>query len=306
VTPPDVDSRTRNEAIDVVEQALRSGRIVQADHDMRIDQLRSAQSAQEVEMLVRDLRPAVATTATGAAPAAAQPVSGATPWPLVNYGPTHGPGAPEVATVVTTSTKSGGAVGGIIALVVVLAVVVPIAAAVIAFVSARDSFPSFEDAAPSDETTYLPGQPPGEDGVNLHTVEGFNELVDAVREAKGDTFAYTTVIYPRYAVADLPTGKNVRYEGWYWDGRTLTKNQSRGSATSEQFDLSSVDPEQLVSMLKTVRERLDDPDSWYVVISDPENLETQVSAYASNDFGESTYIVEKLDGTVVYDSEAQG
>jgi hypothetical protein len=40
------------------------------------------------------------------------------------------------------------------------------------------------------------------------------------------------------------------------------------------------------------------------VIGDYAAQETQISAYASNDFGESTYIVETLDGTVVYDSDA--
>ena len=58
----------------------------------------------------------------------------------------------------------------------------PIAGAIIAFVSARDSFPDFGDVGPTDDTTYLPGQAPGEDGVNVHTVDGFSDLVAAVRD----------------------------------------------------------------------------------------------------------------------------
>ena len=56
-------------------------------------------------------------------------------------------------------------------------------------------------------------------------------------------------------------------------------------------------------MLDTVRGRLDNPEIWYVIIGDSFGSGAQISAYASNDFGESTYIIETLDGTVVYDSE---
>jgi len=183
-------------------------------------------------------------------------------------------------------------------------VIVPIAGAAIAFFAARDSFPDFGSVGPTDDSTYLPGEAPGKDGVNVHTVEGYHDMVDALRDETGQTYTFTTVIYPRYAVLDVPTGVNDRYEAFYWDGESMTKNSSRGSSTEDQVDLSVVDPEQLIEMLNTVRDRMDSPDSWYVVISDYELTDTQISAYASNDFGESTYLVETLDGTVIYDSDA--
>ena len=52
-----------------------------------------------------------------------------------------------------------------------------------------------------------------------------------------------------------------------------------------------------------MRGRIDSPTSWYVIIGDHVGTETQISAYASNEFSETTYLVETLDGTVVYDSE---
>ena len=52
-----------------------------------------------------------------------------------------------------------------------------------------------------------------------------------------------------------------------------------------------------------MRGRLDNPNSWYVIVGDYVGTETQITAYASNDFSETTYIVQTLDGTVVYDSE---
>jgi hypothetical protein len=309
VTSPDdrADGSARNAAIKLVEDALKSGRIVQADHDMRVDQLRGAQTMQDVDLQVRDLRAAPPTSPATVAPVPPTPTgrsaaSAEQAWPPVNYGPgSASSGAAELASAVS---KGGKAIGGIIAVVVLVSVIVPIAGVVIAFFAARDSFPDLGSVGPTDETTYAPGEAPGKNGVNVHTVEGYEDMVAALREETGQTYTFTTVIYPRYAVLDVPTGVNERYEAFYWDGGSLTKNSSRGSSGDDQVDLSLVDPEQLIEMLKTVRGRLDSPDSWYVVISDYELQDAQISAYASNDFGETTYLIESLDGTVIYDSEA--
>ena len=103
---------------------------------------------------------------------------------------------------------------------------------------------------------------------------------------------------------DVPTGTNDRYEDFYWDGEELTPNDIKGTTTDEQFDMSLVDPDQMIDMLNEVRDRLDSPTSWYVIIGDYVGTETQISAYASNEFSETSYLVKTLDGTVVYDSEA--
>lgn len=314
----------RSDATKVVEEALRSGRIVQADHDMRIDQIRRAQTVQEIDLQVRDLqsRPVAAAAATSASPlstgssgaagtpgSATQPppvsAQGSQPWPLVNYGPSPGDIAVFTQTANAVTKGTGRAIGGIIAVVVVMALVVPIVGVVIAFLASRDSFPSFEDAGPTDESTYLPGQAPGSDGVNVHTVEGFEALVDAVQDEFGTTIVFNASLYPRYAVVDVPTGVNNRYEAWYWDGRTLEQNTSRGTSTGQTIDLALVDPAQIVRMLETVRERIEDPTSWYASVSHWSGPEAQVYASASNSYGENVSLIETLDGTVVYDSTQQ-
>jgi hypothetical protein len=137
----------------------------------------------------------------------------------------------------------------------------------------------------------------------VHTVDGYQAMVDALKKETKQTDSFTTVIYPRYAVLEVPTGVNDRYQDFYWDGDSLTLNDSKGTTTEGQIDLSLVDPTQMITMLNTVRGRLDSPESWYVVIGDVSGTGPEISAYASNEFGESTYIVEKLDGTVVYDSD---
>jgi hypothetical protein len=304
VTSPDerADNSARNAAIKTVDEALKAGRIVQADRDMRVDQLNRAQTMQEIDLAVRDLRAAPPQAPPTIAPVSPTPTG--QPWPLVNYGP--GGGAADVTNIATVAGKSGKAIGGVIALIILISVVVPIAGAVIAFMSARDSFPDFDSIGPTDETTYAPGEAPGENGVNVHTTEGYTELVDALREETDATYTFSAVLYPRYAVVEVPTGTNNRYQNFYWNGEELELQDIKGTTDSCQVDLSLVDPQQVVDMLILVRDRLDNPESWYAIVSDSSCTGPQISAYATNDFSESTYISQTLDGTVVYDSEAQG
>jgi hypothetical protein len=306
------DNSARNAAIKTVNEALKSGRIVQADHDMRVDQLRRAQTMQDIDIAVRDLRAAppappptiapVPPTAPGQQTPGVIQTTGGQQWPLVNYGPgVAGSGATNIAAV--AGKGSGRAIGGVIAAIILVSVIVPIAGAVIAFVSARNSFPDFGGIGPSDDTTYLPGQAPGKDGVNVLTVEGYHDLVDAIRDKTGATYVFTAVLYPRYAVVEVPTGTNNRYENFYWDGESLALEDIKGTTDDAQIDLALVDPNQIVDLVTKVHDRMDTPTSWYAIVEDSSGSGGQISAYASNEFSESTYIIEGLDGTVVYDSE---
>ena len=173
--------------------------------------------------------------------------------------------------------KGGKAIGGIIAAIILVAVIVPIVGAVIAFFAARDSFPEFDGIGPTDDTTYLPGQAPGKNGVNVHTVEGYTEMVDALRDETDATFAFSAVLYPRYAVIEVPTGTNNRYQNFYWNGEELELQDIKGTTDDGQVDLSLVDPQQMVDMLNTVRDRLDNPENWYVIIGDSFGAGPQIS-----------------------------
>jgi hypothetical protein len=291
----------RRQAISLVEAALKSGRIVQADHDMRIDQIKSASSQQEVDLVVRDLQPqaavaAAAPTVTAGAPAATtQP-----PWPLVNYGPAQGQ-ATEIATI---AGNAGKKIGGIIAVVVVLSVIVPIAGVIIGLVTAKDTFDDINFGEPVDETTYLPGQAPGENGVNVLTVDGYRDLVTALDEEVGSTLVFSVVLYPRYAVLTVPekpTGKRHGY--WYWDGHGLANNESKGTTDGPRVDLESVDFEVVIDLLEDVRGRIEDPDSWYVSIDSIATEGPRMAAYATNEYGEGAYVVATLQGEIIYESE---
>ena len=315
VTSPDerADNSARNSAIKTVDEALKSGRIVQADRDMRVSQLKAAQTMQDIDLAVRDLRAAPPMAPPTIAPVAATPTGPQTPsviqdtsgqqWPLVNYGPGGGGSTP--ANVATVVGKSGGrAIGGIIGLIILISVVVPIVGAVIAFVAARNSFPDFGGIGPTDDTTYAPGKAPGKDGVNVFTVNGYKDLLAAVKKESGATFVYDAVIYPRYAVIELPTGTNNRYQNFYWNGQDLQVEDIKSTTDNPQVDIGLVDPQLLIDCVTTVRDRMDTPTSWYAVVDDSFDSGAQISCYASNEFSESTYIIEKLDGTLIYDSEA--
>jgi hypothetical protein len=288
----------RSQAISLVEAALKSGRIVQADHDMRIAQLEYASTEQEIDLVVRDLQPqaagAVAPTVTAGAPAAAQQ-----PWPLVNYGPAQGQPT-ELTTVSAGTTKK---IGGVIAVVVLLAVITPIAAVIIGLVSARDTFEDINFGEPVDETTYLPGQAPGEHGVNVHTVEGFAELVDGLQEETGTSQVFSAVIYPRYAVLYVPeeaTGK--RYQYYYWDGHSLEPNTSKSTSDDPRIDLATVDAGVMLTLLEDVRGRVEDPTTWYVSIGSGGTDSPQFSVHASNEYGEGAYVLATLAGEITYEN----
>jgi hypothetical protein len=306
----------RSEATALVEAALRSGRIVQADHDMRLEQIKGAHTDQEVALVVRDLQtPAqmaataaamttatVSTTTTPTTPAAPQPGQSGQPWPLVNYGPQQGQAA---AAAGLAAAKSGGKwVGGIIGLVVLVSVIVPIVGVVIGVVSARDTFDDFDFGEPVNETTYLPGQTPDENGVNVHTVSGIEEMLAGLREETGGTIAFDAVLYPRYAVVSVPeaaTGK--RYRNYYWDGRTMALQDFKSTTDDPRLDLTQFDPGVMLTLLEDVRGRIDDPNSWYLILgSDATTGQPQISAYSSNEYGEGAYILAAADGTITYES----
>lgn len=291
-------------AISLVEAALKAGRIVQADHDMRIDQIKNAASQQEVDLVVRDLQPqAQAAAPAPTVSAGAPPAGGQPPWPLVNYGPAQG----QPVEISTLAAGAGKKIGGIIAVVVLISVIVPIAGVIIALVSAKDTFEEINFGEPVDETTYLPGQAPGDNGVNVFTSGGYDDLVAALSEETGSTTVFSATIYPRYAVLSVPekdTGK--RYRSYYWDGRTLVANDIKSTSDAPRIDLESIAPEVLITLVEDVRGRVEDPTIWYASIDSVATEGPRMSAYASNDYGEGAYVVATLEGEIVHESDYGG
>src|SRR5690349_17107118 len=121
---------------------------------MRLEQIKSAGTDQEIDMVVRDLQ-SPAQMAMTAAPATAT-TAGAQPgqpWPLVNYGPQQGQAAAAAADLANVAKSGGKWIGGIIGLVVLISVIVPIVGVIIGLASAKDTFDEFDFGQPVDETS---------------------------------------------------------------------------------------------------------------------------------------------------------
>jgi hypothetical protein len=313
----DASKADRSRASAVVEAAFASGRIIAADRDLRLGQIRSARTRQDVDLVIRDLPGGLASVAVPASPEAPSappvpPVPAVStglqqPWPLpgspspqpgygVEYGPSDdGASAAQISGVAAK-------VGGAIAVAVFLTVGIAVVGVVIAVFSAAGDFTEGPFAEPVDETTYSPGVMPGPDGVNVLTTRGMTDLVSAIEDRTGSTEVFSAVLYPRYAVVSLPVGATgKRYVSHRWDGEALTRTPIKSTSTNPRIDLADLDAEVLLRLLEDNLSRMDDADTWYAVV-DSWTDGPRISVYASNDFGETVYLLADLDGEVRFES----
>lgn len=260
--------KDRDAAIEVVEAAWADGQIVEADRDRRVQELLSAQTIAEIEMLIHDLQlPAGIYPTPPQAPAAG--------------------GAPKAK--VPTSLP-------LVALLVVVAVLGVAVAGVVAAVVAVTGSPEPETVGASDPVPIST--------VDLFSPGGYGDLVADVASERGSTEVFEAVLYPGYAVLYLPAdATSSRYELWYWDGR-LDDLDSRNTLTGgERLDLADVDPAVVVRLIRKVKRLVDEPVSWYAIVRAPDPANgAAITTYASNEYSESEYASATLEGRIVFDS----
>ena len=188
-------------------------------------------------------------------------------------------------------------------MVVLLSVIVPIAGVIIGLVAARDTFDDINFAEPVDETTYLPGQEPGENGVNVLTTQGYDDLVHALEDETGSTWCSA----PRSTRATRPVGAGAGDRqalpqlllGRHDPGRQRHQEHQR----PPRIDLESVEPNVMITLVEEVRGRVEDPTSWYANIDVDRDRGPRMAAYASNAYSEGAYLVATLHGEIIYESE---
>lgn len=135
------------------------------------------------------------------------------------------------------------------------------------------------------------------------TVDGFAGLLEDLESETGSTEVFRAVIYPGYAVVDVPVAPNDEREISYrWSGG-LTES-TKGTSDDSAFDLSVVDAEQFGGMCDQVSARIDDPGDCYLIIEKPDDTfpdraDAWISAYVSNEFSQSAYINYDLEGNEV-------
>lgn len=136
------------------------------------------------------------------------------------------------------------------------------------------------------------------------TDTGFDAMVSALREETGSTLARNVIVYPTYAVIDVPykpdDPSDEREISYYWDGDLRESTKSTGDEAL--FDLTRVDASLLPGMCEQVKELVEEPGdcSLYVSKPDPEDTTPEwIRASVSNEFGQSGTIEYALDGSVI-------
>ena len=190
----------------------------------------------------------------------------------------------------TRALPFGPLIGGVVSVVAGIAVVVFL----VSLLSGGDG-----DAAGPGAVTSTPGseQPAG----GVLSAKGFRDLLAAVKDETGTTNVFDATMYPTYAVLELPVDREtLRQQSFYWDGKKLKANDSFGKSSSPRVDLSSIDVDGMLRLVRMIRNVVDEPNSWYVIVNAPdENDPAVMYAYASNKFTEGGYISATADGKVV-------
>lgn len=130
------------------------------------------------------------------------------------------------------------------------------------------------------------------------TVEGYTAMLDDLEEETGGTTVFRAVIYPGFASIDVPFADDERSVSYRWDGGL--DESSKSTSTEKPFDLATIDPEHFGAMCDAVRAVVDDPKDCYLIVEQPDKPDGGwISAYTSNEFNQSSYIVFDRDGTEV-------
>jgi hypothetical protein len=277
---------------------LATGRIVAADRDMRVEQIKGAQTRGDVETITRDLVPHAAMPMP--MPTQATPTGSASTF---SYGPASGGTAPpEVAGLVKAANIKIPKIAFLLPAIIGVVVIGSFAFGIFAFVKDVDlGGVGGGGGGITDSRTYAPGVEP-EVGINVLSAQGYTDLLDAIRDETGATESFSAVLYPTYAVVELPVdATSQRSNRFYWNGE-LESQESFGTSTDQRYDLDEVDPAVMIKLLKKVRSRIESPTSWYAIIGPERDDGSVLSAYASNEYSETAYVLATADGTITYES----
>ncbi|MEV8554429.1 serine/threonine-protein kinase [Streptomyces glaucescens] len=170
-------------------------------------------------------------------------------------------------------------------------------------------------AAPSPAADAPAGSGSGEDGPSgesgtrpdLLTPDGIRTALAALRAETGTDRMCRLVVYPEYVAADvMADGSSTRYASWsYRPGEGATKGIITGSVSSTQspFSAGAFDWDAVPALFERAEKELNVKDitSRYLVVSgaDPAFGDPMgMSAYLSNDYGQSGYLAADHRGRV--------
>lgn len=276
----------RDAAVEVVEAAFADGQISRADYDLRVDRLLRAVTVGEVQSLVQDLRRDPHDRTTDVVEAVTEDtVTPAVP-PRVRR-PRPAPSA--LFRVRVPGDPSSRAQAVIITVVVLVVLVVVLAVALpIWLVSRGDDGVATGPVGLGDQ-------------VSLVTPEGYDLFVDALQDETGSLEVFSIVLYPGYAVVDVPAdATSQRKYGRYWNG-DWSDFGGAGTSSDERFTADEVDGDVIADGVRRAKALVEDPTTWYAIVGAPDADVggTCVTAYASNEFSESQFVRLTCDGSLV-------
>lgn len=325
--------RDRSALVDRINKAAAEGRIGPADRDIRLGNVRSAQSMAELELIARDLDLLEQTLAPGSAP---PPVAFSTSQQAPSAAPSAAPAEPSLSAGTTGWEASTGAVvvdavqTGVkrvavtFVLIAVLGIIGAAVFAVIAF-NGNDSSTSgelfdpvpsesFDPADPSDPEPEQPvdGPDAGDDEGDDEPAEPYALTGPAVRaflatyqQKFGTTRVVDLTMYDEYAIVRVPVpGKN-RNTGWLYrpgQGWSDFGGVTANFPGSALVDIRELDVPALMRNIDRARRTLnvEDHNLTYVNIDYRPQFDdaVNVNIYVSNEYHESGYLATTLDGRV--------
>lgn len=290
----------RSSLSDRIRRAAAQGRISEADRDIRLRNVSSAQSAGELQLIARDLDVLEATLSPGSATP--------TPTAVASSAPSMSPASLDAVVDRARGTFRPALVIGVAVLVlgIVSASVAGLFVAgggTSAGEPTGDGLHAPDPLATEDVDVASPAAPAhsayGLDGTGLRAF-----LADYQRRFK-TPLVVNLVLYGDYAVIQVPRDNRNRHarllfrkgEGWREFGGI-----SANFPGSRTVDLRRLDVDALVRNIARARRTLnvEAPNQAYVIVqhigsSDPV---PSVDIHVSNEFSESGYLATRLDGTV--------
>jgi hypothetical protein len=287
-----------------IDGAADQGRISAADRDIRLDNVASAQTMAELDLMGRDLDQLEATLP--AAPVAV--TDAAASEPAV---------ADQIAdNAVAFAKGTARSFGWVTAVVVVLVLIGAGSSALVALRSSGDSSSPGDglfspEPIPSDTVGADPsgapsaGTPgdPGSGSAYALTVIGIRSFLVAYRARFDTTQVVDLTLYGDYAVVNVPRGDGrhagVLYRNGDWQAFGAVAANFPGA---QLVDLRNLDVPALAHNIIRARRTLgvEKPTTTYAIVRYYASSDEvpSVDIHVANGFGESGYLATRLDGTV--------
>jgi hypothetical protein len=276
-----------------INKAYAEGRIGAADRDIRLGNVRSAQSMAELDLMTRELDQLEAAL-PAATPQDSDPAKPATPYGKFNPKSRAG----------LTAKASGRRTAIIMSIVVGIAVIIAAGVAVIGFASGG------EDSSSPPGSTTAPGQKqdpnkPFAGPPYKLTAKGITNFLAAYKAKFGTTNVVDLTFYEDYVIVNAPVPGKARQSGWLYRNDLGWRDFGGVRATFPGSVVVDTDQLAIPALMRNVARarrtlNVETPAQAYVIIRFIDRIDEvpSVDIHVANKFQESGYLATTLDGKV--------